>query len=460
MKKITRHLIPGMAVLAALGYAGVAAAVETPPNLVPFVDTNADADNGNPMAVKAWYVETTANPYSAHLRFGTQVANRAAAGPFQISSAAGAVAQQVITGGSNKTLSAIKLVKDDFGNGFANWSISGLTGYTLTPTSGANVTAVVPATCRVDDSIFEQPAAAVETFTTAGCQNKDSTNASGFVSGIQPGWQDVVPPTSGNAPYFDVTAVTPGVATFTATVDPAKEITETDETDNVRTAGITVPGVTATGGALTTTTTTPVSTTLAAAIVGPDVLGKTQAQATPAKATGALTYSITQPAHGTAQLAGTKVTYTAAAGYTGADQFTFSATDSRGLRGTATIAVTVNGTGGTGGGGGTTGGGGGGITPLTLKLKPAFAVVHKGGKTFVKVSGKLPASQVGRSVKIQRKVGRKVTTVGSARIARTGKYSALVRVKSAKVTLRVTIPASATAKSATTAFKTLTLKKG
>lgn len=452
-----------MAVLAALGFAGVAAAA--PPNLTPFIDTNSDVDNTNASAVKAWFVDTTANPYSAKLRFGTQIANRAGAGPFQIGAKAGTpnapTAVQLVDGGTNKDLTAITLVKDDFNNGFADWRLNGLASYTLTPTSGPNVNSAIGPFCRVDDAIFEG-GAGLETFSTAGCNNKPSVDAAGFSSGISAGWQDVLPASASNSAFFDVTSVTPGPATFTATIDPANELTESTKADNTKTAPITVPGVAATGANLSTTTTTPVSTNVAAAIVGGDVLGKTQAQGAPAKANGILTYGVTQPANGKVVLAGTTVTYTANSGFTGTDAFTFTATDSRGLQGTATVSVAVNGV-ATTPGGGTTGGGttGGGttVTRLTLKLKPSYTVVRKGKKTFLRVSGKLPASQVGRSVKIQRKVGKRVSTIGSAKIARTGRYTALILVKSARVSLRVTIPASATAKGSTTAFKRLVIAK-
>jgi hypothetical protein len=75
----------------------------------------------------------------------------------------------------------------------------------------------------------------------------------------------------------------------------------------------------------------------------------------------ALTYSIvSQPAHGTlGMLNGAAVTYTPASGYTGADQFSFNASDAVVTSNTAvvTINVAAAGSGGTGGGtGGTTGG--------------------------------------------------------------------------------------------------------
>ncbi len=98
----------------------------------------------------------------------------------------------------------------------------------------------------------------------------------------------------------------------------------------------------------------------------------------------ALTYSIVaQPMHGTlGMLNGAVVMYTPVAGYTGADQFSFNASDAVVISNTALVTINVaaassGGTGGTGGGttGGTTGGtsasssgGGGALDWLTLAL--------------------------------------------------------------------------------------------
>lgn len=91
-----------------------------------------------------------------------------------------------------------------------------------------------------------------------------------------------------------------------------------------------------------------------------------------------LTYSIvTQPMHGTlGAVSGAQVTYTPDAGYTGADQFSFKASDALVSSNTAVVSITVapatSGGGGSGSGGSapvpSSGGGGGALDWLSLGL--------------------------------------------------------------------------------------------
>jgi hypothetical protein len=80
------------------------------------------------------------------------------------------------------------------------------------------------------------------------------------------------------------------------------------------------------------------------------------------------------PSHGTAVIAGTRITYTAATGYAGADTFQYTVKDDRGARSNAaTVSIDVTappppGGGGTPGGGGSPGGGGGGATDVAELL--------------------------------------------------------------------------------------------
>lgn len=61
-----------------------------------------------------------------------------------------------------------------------------------------------------------------------------------------------------------------------------------------------------------------------------------------------LTYTVTAPAHGTATVTGSTAKYTPAAGYVGADSFTYKVADGKGGTASNTVSVTV--TGGSGGG--------------------------------------------------------------------------------------------------------------
>lgn len=478
MRSITRHLSPGLAALAVLGIAGTASAA--PPDLVPFVDTG--SNSGSALATSKWFVDTTASPYSARLRFATQIQN-IGADPFHITQGAAsgpagartAVAVQQITGGAPTPLTQVKLLGSPFGlSGTYSWRIDGVAKYTLTPAGGTPIESALGAVCRDDSAAFlAVPPPAL--FATPSCQ-LPSDAAVGFSSGITNGWMDNIAPSASNSANFDVTGAPAGAATFTATVDPFNEIVESNNNNNNAVSpAITLPGVSAQAAALSTVTTTAVSGNLAAAVVGPTVLGRKltpgldaadPGQPAPAPATGAVTYALAGgPANGTATVSPTGLaTYTARAGFTGADSFTYYAEDSRGIRSPATtVSVNVTAAPSGGGGGGT---GGGTTTPppatinkITLKLTPAYAVVRRGSATFLRVSGTLPVSQAGRTIKIQRKVGKRITTIATVRIARNGKFTKLVRVSTRNVSVRATIAASATAKASTSTFRSVAVRR-
>jgi hypothetical protein len=114
-----------------------------------------------------------------------------------------------------------------------------------------------------------------------------------------------------------------------------------------------------------------------------------------------LTYAIvTAPAHGTLSAPnGASVTYTPAAGYTGADQFNFVASDALVSSNTATVSinVVVPTGGGTGGGGGNAmsgSSGGGGAMDLLSLLALALAILRPHADGRSRVDGGAPVRQL------------------------------------------------------------------
>ncbi len=110
-----------------------------------------------------------------------------------------------------------------------------------------------------------------------------------------------------------------------------------------------------------------------------------------------LTYTIVaQPAHGTlGALNGAAVVYTPAAGYTGADQFSFRASDALVSSNTAVVSITVAAAIGGGSGGGTgaapaasSGGGGGGLDWLSLCALLLGLVANRGVQSTLASSAK------------------------------------------------------------------------
>ena len=155
--------------------------------------------------------------------------------------------------------------------------------------------------------------------------------------------------------------------------------------------------------------------------------------------------------------------FTPPAGFNGTATFAYTARDSRGLTSKpATVTVTVGSaaTGGTGGTGGTTGGGttGGGTTTVkaTVRLKPSFRLVHSGARTFLAVKGTLPKSQAGRLVRVQRKSGRKITTIGAVRVAKTGRFARAIPVHAHALSVRASLGSNARTKAARSSFRRVT----
>jgi hypothetical protein len=160
-----------------------------------------------------------------------------------------------------------------------------------------------------------------------------------------------------------------------------------------------------------------------------------------------LSYAIAgPPAHGATSAfnsATGALTYTPAAGFSGADTFTFNATAGGQSSNTATVTITVNapaggggtggGTGGGGTGGGGTGGGGGTTTGLTSFSPSHTALVVKGLVSIqVTFTGNgtgtitLTVGAHGASASAKKK---KPTVIGTARFTLSGKGAATIHVR-------------------------------
>ncbi len=158
--------------------------------------------------------------------------------------------------------------------------------------------------------------------------------------------------------WVDVTGLVPGSYTLTGTVDPQGYLDESSKSNNTQTVTRTIPGATAANATATTATGAAVSIPLSGTIVGPAVPARQSASCAPKSgvyscyvttaSSGRLQFAAgNAPVHGTVSytsggsLSGS-ATYTPAAGFTGADSFTYTTTDPRGLASLpATVTVTV-----------------------------------------------------------------------------------------------------------------------
>jgi hypothetical protein len=444
MRRLTKHLTPALAALAVLAPAGIASAAPDLKAFFPDHDAFAGSDN--------WFVDTSA-PGSVHYYFYSQVQN-VGADPFTIvpsgasSTPQGDGTRTMAAGqvGGSPTLTGVKLVGTPNGN-LWNWGIDGVASFTMTPPGRAAIPSALAPVCREDSFNLTDPNALPPA--TSTCNNLDQ-NAGTFSATISPGWADSVDAVSTGSAYFDVTGVAPGVAQVAEVVDPTNSILESDETaDNTATTTAKIPGVTA--GALSASTTAgkAVAVALSGQAVFPEIKGRTTPGGPLANAVGQpIAYAVTQPGHGSVTVSGGTATYTPGAGYSGPDSFSYTARDVRGLVSSpATVSVTV-----------AAAPGGGGTPPpvvkkITLKLKPGYVIQRRGGKTYLRIKGKLPKSQAGRIVIVQRKVGKKVRTLATIRIARNGVFTKLVRVSGRTITVRTRIAASSKAKAAVSPFK-------
>lgn len=182
--------------------------------------------------------------------------------------------------------------------------------------------------------------------------------------------------------WVDVTDLAPGPYTLRGRVNPGGVILESDTSNNTLDDLRTIPGPTADSVGEQATAGSPAAIALSGGIVGPEIPARVSDDGVCASdiaptvtipecygattAGGPLTFQIQRaPAHGSVRIqqAGAQratATYTANAGYSGSDVFTYRATDARGLVSRpATVSLDVLAPGGPQPGGGSVGTGGG-----------------------------------------------------------------------------------------------------
>jgi hypothetical protein len=211
--------------------------------------------------------------------------------------------------------------------------------------------------------------------------------------GISRGWGDLYSSQLWDQ-WVDVTDVTPGAYRLRATVDPAGLYRESDEGNNSTEDPVVIPGVVARPATVSTRAGTPVAVTLGATVVGADVPSRKpscpdnrtyEPDCVTTAAPGAVTFAVAQPpaGRGSVSLSGTTATYTPPRGFAGAVSFTYTGTDSRGLRSapaTVTVNVVSTGSGGSAGSRGTAsggGGGGGGAAPARFTLSARQLLINQ-----------------------------------------------------------------------------------
>ncbi len=453
MNPLKKHLIPGIAALAALGAVAPLAAAAAP-DLAPFVDD--DPSTGSGVGVNKWFVDTSVagGVYSAHYFHSVQLLN-VGADPLEIvpGGAAGGTpsapvvpAKQNVTGsGLGPVLTGITLVGDQQGiGGPFRFGVQGLVNVSLQPPSGAAIASQLGPVCWTDTTPPASNPGATPVFVSAGCTTAGGA-AVGFSSGISGGWADAVQQGDVNG-FFNITNVAPGAGTATVAVNGS--INDAVPGNNSDTGSVPIPGVIAAAKSAATAG-SAVNVDLSAQIVNPQVRGGRGAtNATAAAATSALAFGIASgPANGTASISGARLTYTPRAGFTGTDTVTYFAEDSRGLRSAAaTVTFSVTGSGGGGGGGG-----GGVVKVNSGAVGISVARFPKTGlASRLTIGGTVkPAKGVagcsGR-VQVTAKAGKKTVASTTAKLAkRKGacRYTATLALKAGKVGSAKTVRVSA-----------------
>ena len=431
----------------------------------------------------ARWIDTVEVPGKVLYRFDTVIFNQGGALDVRRSSESGATCQTIWSGGvptnnldqatgaCTKDLGANKIAYS-FVKGHNHFHTQLAAAYELDTTDGTLVTKAAK--------------------NTAGfCLYDSWSNTTGyFVDGQichpgDPGWTGVVREGISNDmgdfygsqlgdQWVDVTGIVPGTYMLKAVANPAKLYIESNYDNNTVTDTVTIPGaIAATPPAASTPAGAGVDIPISGTVVGAGELSRKPTctddqtlldSCTTTAQPGKLSFQLSSaPSAGTVQIVDSAsdlsavARYTPPAGFNGVVTFAYTATDSRGLTSRpATVTVTV-GSGTSGGGasgGGTTGGGTtGGGAKATVTLKPSFRLVRSGARTFLAVRGTLPRTQAGRLVRIQRKIGKRITTIGVVRVAKTGRFSRTIRVHVGTLSVRASLGSSAHTKAAVSAFR-------
>ncbi len=205
---------------------------------------------------------------------------------------------------------------------------SGSDSFTYTATNAAGASAAATASVTVNAQLAPPVANAVSAAVAYGSSNNPIVlNITGQVTSVAvpSGPSHGAVSVSGTTITYTPSATYSGADSFTYTA------TNADGTSAAATASITVNA--------TLVTSAPVANNVTAAVAynsvaDPIILNVTGQVASVAVASG--------PAHGTVSVNGTSITYTPTAGYSGADSFTYTATNARGTSAAATVSLTVN----------------------------------------------------------------------------------------------------------------------